>query len=72
MAHMDRMAIDGGRSVLRLVGPESGHLRGVHLSRSTFTGILDPDSVDHTDDLTFRRVFVNGRQLPHRPDGSRS
>ncbi|MGW5445074.1 glycoside hydrolase family 28 protein [Streptomyces asiaticus] len=62
--HLDRMEIDGARTVLRLVGLETDRLRGVHLSRSAFTGIRDPDSVTHTDDLTFRRVFVNGKEVP--------
>ncbi|KAK1185170.1 glycoside hydrolase family 28 protein [Streptomyces sp. NBS 14/10] len=62
--HMDRMEIDGARAVLQLVGLETDHLRGVSLSRSTFTGILNPDSIAHTDELTFRRVYVNGQELP--------
>ncbi len=62
--HLDRMEIDGARTVLRLVGLETDRLRGVHLSRSTFTGIRDPDSIAHTYDLTFRRVFVNGQEVP--------
>lgn len=63
--HMDRMEIDGARAVLQLVGLETDHLRGVHLSRSTFTGVRNPDSVAHTDELTFRRVFVNGQEMPY-------
>ncbi|MFE9064706.1 glycoside hydrolase family 28 protein [Streptomyces violaceusniger] len=65
--HMDRMAIDGAQTVLRLVGLDTDHLRGVHLSRSAFTGILNPDSIVYTDDLTFRRVNVNGQEVPPRP-----
>lgn len=65
--HMDRMAIDGAQTVLRLVGPDADHLRGVHLSRSAFSGIRNPDSIACTDDLTFRRVLVNGQEVPPLP-----
>ncbi|MGO4758737.1 glycoside hydrolase family 28 protein, partial [Streptomyces sp. 2MCAF27] len=61
--HMDRMEIDNARAVLQLVGLETDPLRGVSLSHSTFTGILNPDSIAYTDELTFRRVYVNGQEL---------
>ncbi|GHJ37806.1 glycoside hydrolase family 28 protein [Streptomyces sp. TS71-3] len=57
---VDRMEIDGAQAVLHLVGVPTDHLRGVHLSRSVFTGIREPDSVAYTDDLTFSQVSVNG------------
>nr|WTB28488.1 glycoside hydrolase family 28 protein [Streptomyces sp. NBC_00830] len=59
---MDRIEIDGARSVLNLVGLESDHLRDFHLTRSTFTGIEQPDTVTYTDLLERRQVSVDGTE----------
>jgi polygalacturonase len=58
---VDRMTIDGARSVLNLVGLETDHLEHVHLSRSTFTNVASPNTVQFVDDLTLTKVMVNGQ-----------
>ncbi|MFI1886280.1 glycoside hydrolase family 28 protein [Streptomyces jumonjinensis] len=61
--HLSHSEIDGARAVLNLVGLETDRLRGVHLSHSVFTGVRGADSVLCTDDLTLRKVFVNGVEV---------
>ncbi|WP_410007773.1 glycoside hydrolase family 28 protein [Planotetraspora sp. A-T 1434] len=57
---LEKFRIDGADAVLNLVGLETDHLVGVHLEKCEFTGITGPDKIVFTDDLTMRKVVVNG------------
>ena len=57
---VDRMTIQGARAAMLLDGIETDHIVGVRISRSTFAGIANPNTIRFTDDLTFTDVLING------------
>ncbi|MEU4226662.1 glycosyl hydrolase family 28 protein [Nonomuraea sp. NPDC026600] len=57
---MERTRLDGADAVLNLVGLESDHLAGVRLEHCVFTNVTGPNTITFTDDLTLRKVLVNG------------
>ncbi|MFD1540780.1 glycosyl hydrolase family 28 protein [Nonomuraea guangzhouensis] len=57
---MERTRLDGADAVLNLVGLETDHLSGVRLEHCVFTNVTGPNTITFTDDLTLRKVFVNG------------
>lgn len=58
---VDGMVLDGARTAVWLNGLETDHIRHVHVRNSHFTGVANPtNTVNFTDDLTFRDVTVNG------------
>lgn len=57
---VDRMTIDGARSVLNLIGLPTDRITNVHLRNSTFTGIANPNTVQNVDNLRLTNVTING------------
>jgi polygalacturonase len=57
---LDAFRVTGARAVLNLDGLADDHIRGVHVSNSTFTGIAGPNVVKFADDVTLTNVTING------------
>jgi polygalacturonase len=62
---LSRLTVDGAAQVLNLVGTPSDPIGAVHLERSTFTNIVNPqDSVLDVGLVTRTQVTVNGQAAP--------